>query len=282
VKLERAGLSIDPVAGRQPVELRGRHAESGVLHAERLEDAFTEERLQRLARGARDQHAQHLGPRVVHPPLARLVHQRQRPQAADPLVGRMWRRRLRGPDAELLLVHGLLDRIVARRHHDHAEPHAERQQVAHGDRPLRRHRVVERPVEPPEDRAPRQLGQQPIHRLVQPELALLHQDHGRRGRDRLGHRGDAKDRVAPDRVAAAERLHADRIDVHLAAPAEQIDDAGHGAALDMAGHDVVHAAEPRRGQSSGAHRCSSVKARATLRQGSHSGRGLPRGQARDL
>ena len=32
------------------------------------------------------------------------------------------------------------------------------------------------------------------------------------------------------------------------------DDAGHDAALYVAGHDVVHAAEPRRRQSSGTHR----------------------------
>jgi hypothetical protein len=41
--------------------------------------------------------------------------------------------------------------------------------------------------------------------------------------------------------------------MHLAAPAEQRDDPGHVAALDIAGHDVVHAAEPRLGQPSGAH-----------------------------
>jgi hypothetical protein len=71
------------------------------------------------------------------------------------------------------------------------------------------------------------------------------------------HRGDTADRVAPDRpvpdrFGAAGRLHADRIDMHLAAPADQRDETGH-AALDMAGHDVVHAAEPRLGKPSGAH-----------------------------
>ena len=52
---------------------------------------------------------------------------------------------------------------------------------------------------------------------------------------------------------AADRLSADRVDVHLAPPADQRDEAGHLAALDVAGHDVVHAAEPRPGQSPGAH-----------------------------
>ena len=66
---------------------------------------------------------------------------------------------------------------------------------------LRRHGVVERPVEPLQHPAVGELGQQPIDRLVQPQLALLDQDHRRHRRDRLGHRGDAEDRVAPHRVA---------------------------------------------------------------------------------
>jgi hypothetical protein len=54
-----------------------------------------------------------------------------------------------------------------------AETQAEGQQVAHGDWPVRGHGVVERPVEPLQDLAVGQLGQQPIYRLVQPELAFL-------------------------------------------------------------------------------------------------------------
>jgi len=53
------------------------------------------------------------------------------------------------------------------------------------------HRVVDRPVEPAQDPAVGQLGQQPVHRLVEPQPALLHKDQGRDGRDRLGHGGDA-------------------------------------------------------------------------------------------
>jgi hypothetical protein len=39
--------------------------------------------------------------------------------------------------------------------------------------------------------------------------------------------------------------------MHLAAPGDPRDDAGHLAALDMAGHDVVQAAEPPPGQRPG-------------------------------
>ncbi len=42
--------------------------------------------------------------------------------------------------------------------------------------------------------------------------------------------------------------------MHLAPPADQRDETRHVAALDIASHDVVHAAEPRPGQSSSAHR----------------------------
>ena len=45
-------------------------------------------------------------------------------------------------------------------------------------------------------------------------------------------------------VAGLDGQRADRLDVHLAAPADQRDEAGHLAALDVAGHHVVHAAEP--------------------------------------
>jgi hypothetical protein len=136
------------------------------------------------------------------------------------------------------------------------KPHAEREQVADGNRSVRGHRVVERPVEPLQHLAGGQLGKPPIHRIAEPQLAFLDQDHSRRGRDRLGQRRDAKDRVAPDRVAAADHLHADRIDVHFAPPTYQHDDTAHLSALDIARHDVAHAVEPRLGQCSGAHQVS--------------------------
>jgi hypothetical protein len=61
--------------------------------------------------------------------------------------------------------------------HDHAQAHAHGQKVAQGDRPMREHGVVDRPVEPLQDLAPGQLRQQPIDRLVEPQPAFLHQDH---------------------------------------------------------------------------------------------------------
>src|SRR5436305_1090078 len=86
-------FGIGPVAGCQPVKPGSWHAETGVLHAKWLENAFLEERLKRLTRDACNQHAQHVGSRVVHPPLAWLVHERKPPQAAHPLIGHRQHRR---------------------------------------------------------------------------------------------------------------------------------------------------------------------------------------------
>src|SRR5205823_3592141 len=131
----------------------------------------------------------------------------------------------------------------------------ERQQIAHDDRPRRRHGIVEGRVDSLQHFAVGQLGQQPIDRVAQPQLAFFDQDHRRRGRDRLGQRRDAEDRVAPHRLATTDRLHADRVDMHLTAPAHQRDQARHFAALDIARHDVAHVAKPRVGPSSAAHAC---------------------------
>jgi hypothetical protein len=62
-----------------------------------------------------------------------------------------------------------------------------------------------------------------------------------------------KDCVAANRVSAADHLCADCIEMHFVSPANQGGDARNLAALDIAGHDVVHMAEPRSGQSAGAH-----------------------------
>ena len=93
------------------------------------------------------------------------------------------------------------------------------------------------------------LGQEPIDRLVEAHDALLEQDHRRHGGDRLGHRRDAEDRVAPHRTATINGGHADHIDVCLAPPAHDRDDAGRGATVDVARQDVVEAGEAVLGES---------------------------------
>ncbi len=121
-----------------------------------------QELLQRLAGGARDQHAQDVEAAMVQPRLARLMDQRQAAEARHPLIGRLRGRVRSGCES------------------------------------------------------------------------------------RLGHR-------LLDRVAAGGRHHAKRVDMRLAPPADQRDETGHVAALDIASHNVAHAAGPRRGESSRAH-----------------------------
>ena len=74
-----------------------------------------------------------------------------------------------------------------------------------------------------------------------------------RGRDGLGHRGDAENRVSADGIAAPDRPVPDAIHVHFAAPADEGDDARHLLALDEPGHHIVQAAQPLFGQTAGAH-----------------------------
>src|SRR5438034_9266473 len=54
IDVERAGSGIARIAAGQSVELFGRHAERRILHVERPEDSFAQERLERLARDACD------------------------------------------------------------------------------------------------------------------------------------------------------------------------------------------------------------------------------------
>jgi len=166
VDFASTGSRVGPIAGREPVEARGRHAKRGIAHAERLEQALAQKPLKRLARSARDQHAENIRAGIVHPFLARLVHQRQSAKTADPLVGRRRRLRLGHSLTEVELARCPLDRIAAGRRHQDAEAHSERQQVAQGDRPSRRLGVVERTVETPQNPAIGELGQQPVDGVV--------------------------------------------------------------------------------------------------------------------
>lgn len=44
--MELSGLGVGGVEGRQPIDLVGGHVEAGVLHFQRIEDAFAQERLE--------------------------------------------------------------------------------------------------------------------------------------------------------------------------------------------------------------------------------------------
>ncbi len=132
--------------------------------------------------------------------------------------------------------------------HDGAEPHAEREQVVDGDRPLGRHGVVEWSVEAAEHASIGELGEELVHRAAQLEHPVLDEDHRRGGRDRLGQRGDPEDRVALERCVVVDRLGADHVDVHVVlgtvVAGDERDEPRHLARLDVPGHAVVQPLQP--------------------------------------
>ena len=98
--------------------------------------------------------------------------------------------------------------MLGRPDHHRAQAEGEGEQIAQRDRPFRRHGVVDRAFEAFQHAPVGKLGQQSVDGIVEAQLALLDQDHRRGRRHRLGHGGDAEDRVAPHRRVAFQRLAA--------------------------------------------------------------------------
>ena len=95
------------------------------------------------------------------------------------------------------LRHRRVDRELPRRH-DRADPEPHGHQVLDPDLPHRRHRLVDRPVQPlASTRGLASSGSSRPTGSSSASRALVDQDHRRRRPHRLGHRGDAEDRVPP-------------------------------------------------------------------------------------
>jgi hypothetical protein len=138
-----------------------------------------------------------------------------------------------------------LERAHRRQECHFAVPRSERQKIPQGDRAHRRHRVVELAVDRAQDPTVRELRQPFIDGIVQPEFALLDEDHRGDCSDRLRHRGQAEDRVAPHRCRAVERQPTDRINVLRTPPADERDETRQAATVDVALQDVVQPRQPR-------------------------------------
>ena len=205
-----------PVGLRQPGRLTG--PEGSIRHAQRPQDPAAEHLAVRRAGGAGQQHAEDRGAGVVHPPLARLGQQRQRPERGDPGVRVRLHGRVGWPERrQPQFVRGRHNRPRLRRQEHlqaRAEPECERQQVPGGDRAGRRHGVVQRAAHLPQHLPVRQFREQPVDRLVQPDESLGHQREGGGAGNRFGGRGDPEQRVPRDR-RAADRQPAERLHVHL-------------------------------------------------------------------
>src|SRR5438132_6667039 len=89
------------------------------------------------------------------------------------------------------------------------EPGCVGEDVPNGGRPGRRAEPIDaaRRVERFEDLQVCKLRQILFDRIVESEAALLDKLHGRRRRDRLGHRGDAEQRVGRERAPGRDVCH---------------------------------------------------------------------------
>ena len=77
------------------------------------------------------------------------------------------------------------------------------------------------------------LGQILLGRIVEADAALLDELHERERRDRLGHRGDAEQRIGGERTAGGDVRHAERALIkHALAVGDERHDARHILALD--------------------------------------------------
>ena len=117
--------------------------------------------------------------------------------------------------ADPIFTDQLLNRIRIRHRHHAAEAHAVRQQIANGDRALRRHRVIELRGDGLQHAAIRKFRQPRLDRFVEPQLAFLDQNHRRNGGDGFRDRSDAKDRVALHRRRMVKRQRAERLHMNV-------------------------------------------------------------------
>ena len=125
-----------------------------------------------------------------------------------------------GPAPELELGRGLQHRLLAEAAEVHPDAEREREQVAQRDRLVGRNGVVDRPVGITHHPPVGQLRQPPVDGIVEPDRAVGDQRERRRPGDRLRHRRDPEDRVAPHRSGTVLIERARPADVRVAAPVE--------------------------------------------------------------
>ena len=160
------------VSLRQALHLLGRRVERGVLHSQRVEDALLEKGFERFAGDDLDDAAERVDPGVAVGPLAaRLELQRESGDG------------LRGFGQRAIALHVDLGKLLG----IVRQAARVREQVANLERPARLLIADEGRV--------RELGQVLRHVIVWAELPFVDENHDGDGRDRLGHRGNAEERV---------------------------------------------------------------------------------------
>ena len=215
---------VELVHGRGPPAAVEADRKSGVGHAQWPQDPLGEHLGQRLALDPRQRDAEHVGGVAVREPIAGLMRERQRGQLGQPAVLVLPSRhasRRPGPSG------GGTENAVR-------QPAAVRHQVVDRDGPP--DRLASCPADRRGSRSTRMSassGSHLVDRIGQRQLAVLDQRHRCGDRDRLGHRGDAEDRVALHRQTRVDVAVAELVDLpHLAGMPDQRDRAGEQAGVD--------------------------------------------------
>ena len=180
------------------------------------------------AHHARDEDAENAEGVVVAPSLTRCEGERKARGPRQPLVCAEPARLRTG--LQSCLEHGLGERGVGR-HHAVAAGVCE--QVAHGDRPGRRPRVIERRVRMRQHDRVGELRQPSCHGVIELDEPTIDQPQRRDGGDGFGHGLDAEDRVDGE-VGSAERgrAHGERCGVGIRRDNDG-DGSGNGAGRDV-------------------------------------------------
>ena len=122
------------------------------------------------------------------------MRERETAQALHELVGCAGKRPF--AQGQACLHQRLLERTGRRDEGHLAVPRSKGEQVTQRDGALRGHRVVERALDRPQDPAVLQLRQPLVDRIVEPDPAFLHENHGADCRDRLRRGGEPENGVA--------------------------------------------------------------------------------------
>ena len=205
-----------------------RHVETGVGHAERIEDALLEKLMERLARDLADEIADHVGGSRVIPGLSGRELQRKLRQVFDHRIERP----LRQPLGDLQLAIGGID--IGALLEAVGQPGGVAQQIDDLHRTRWRPGQERRRVAGDEHTEVLPFRDVFVHGIVERDLALLHQHHEGHAGQRLAHGIDAIDRVFLDGNLALDVGKALHGAVHhLAAAIDQQLRAGKAAGIDV-------------------------------------------------
>ncbi len=224
---------VEFVARRDALAIVRRDAEAGVLQPQRSKHPLLQRHIDGLAGEALDDGPLHFLLEAVAKMRARLRFERKLGELGDQVVVRA------APEVGRRIERVDL-RIDAAEQRPEGEACRGRHDVAHQHRPVERNEAAigVHHLEIGE------LGQEFRHGIVELPLALLVEgQHGDRDH-RLGHRGDAEDRILAQRRAGLERLKAVAGGLHqLAVTGDHHADPGIVAGVDLGLHRAVHAGE---------------------------------------